>query len=327
MLKLPKSKDVLNSASWLTEILYSLEMGVVIVDKDFTVEVWNQFMQNHSQKEAKQIVGMLLFEAYPEIHSDWLKRKCKPVFALATPVFMIWEQRHYLFKFNSSRPVTSDAEYMYQNITITPLLDDQGKVEKLCFLIYDVTDQAINKMRVESLNQTLETISRVDGLTELYNRRYWQERFEREFKLSVRNKATMSLIMLDIDHFKAVNDCYGHLAGDEVIRNLADVIRAAIRETDIAGRYGGEEFVVLLPDTSFSNAVVVAQRIRELVLDAVVKYEGHELKYTCSLGVATNKSGYTKPQMWIEAADKALYVAKETGRNKVVTSADCATTQ
>lgn len=199
---MPNSNEVLASSQSVNEILSSLEMGVVIVDKNFTVEVWNQFMQNHSQKESQQAVGKTLFELFPDVQESWLRRKCGPAFALATPVFMIWEQRHYLFKFNTSRPVTSNAQYMYQNITITPLSFDNGNVDKLCFLIYDVTDQAIGKMRIEDLNDKLETISRVDGLTGLYNRRYWQERFEREFKLSSRNKSTMSLIMLDIDHFK-----------------------------------------------------------------------------------------------------------------------------
>lgn len=315
---MPKSKKVLESTHWLTGILSSLEMGIVIVDKDFTVEVWNQFMENHSQIDTTDIVGNCLFGLFPEIQENWFKRKCNPVFALATPVFLIWEQRDYLFKFDTSRPVTSNADYMYQNITIMPLLNDQGKAEKLCILIYDATDQAINKLRVEGLNAQLQTISRVDGLTGLYNRRYWQERFEHEFKLSIRNKSCVTLIMLDIDHFKAVNDTYGHQTGDEVIRNIADIIRQATRGTDIAGRYGGEEFVILLPDTSCENAITVAERIRKAVMGTLIKYEHHELKYTCSLGVADLHGAYTKSQEWVEAADQALYAAKEGGRNKVV---------
>lgn len=315
---MPKSNKVLESTQWLTGILSSLEMGIVIVDKNFTVEVWNQFMENHSQIDASEIIDKELFDCFPDIQQNWFTRKCTPVFALATPVFMIWEQRHYLFKFDTSRPVTSNADYMYQNITIMPLLDDKGEVEKLCILIYDVTDQAINKLRAEGLNSQLKTISRVDGLTGLFNRRYWQERFEREFKLSARNKSCISLVMLDIDHFKAVNDTCGHQAGDEVIRNIASIIRKATRETDIAGRYGGEEFVILLPDTPCENAITVAERVRKAVMGALVKYEQHEIKYTCSLGVADLQNTYSTPELWMEAADKALYAAKEGGRNKVI---------
>jgi diguanylate cyclase (GGDEF)-like protein len=317
---MPKTKTPLESTQWLKSILSSLEMGIVIVDKDFTVEVWNQFMENHSQIDTSEIIGQSLFKHFPEIQKNWFERKCNPVFALATPVFMIWEQRDYLFKFDTSRPVTSNADYMYQNITIMPLLNNKDKVDKLCFLIHDVTDQAINKLRVEGLNSQLKTISRIDGLTGLFNRRYWQERFEREYKLSMRSKSCISLVMLDIDHFKVVNDTYGHQSGDEVIRNIASIIRKATRETDIAGRYGGEEFVILLPDTSCENAITVAERIRKAVMGTLVKHEQHEIKYTCSLGVADLQSAYTKSQTWIEAADKALYAAKEGGRNKVLTA-------
>jgi len=306
-----------NPAEQLNSLLSSLEIGVVIVDKDFRVEVWNQFMENHSQVASKDIVGTLLFVHFRELQASWLKSKCAPVFTLATPVFMIWEQRPYLFKFEASRPITSNSDYMYQNITITPMLDQAGKVTKLCIMIYDVTDQAIAKTRIENLNQKLETISRVDGLTGLFNRRYWQERLDREFKLSRRNKSCNSMLILDIDNFKLVNDQYGHQTGDEVIKHLAKVISGAIRETDIAGRYGGEEFVILLPDTPASNAISVAERIRKNVMQSTVMHEENTIRYTCSAGVAELKPSFTRTSMWIEAADQALYHAKRSGRNCV----------
>ncbi|MFW8591622.1 diguanylate cyclase [Glaciecola sp. 2405UD65-10] len=311
-----------DSASRLNAVLASLEIGVVILDRDFRVEVWNQFMENHSQIASNDIVGTLLFVHFRELQSTWLKRKCEPVFALAAPVFIIWEQHPYLFKFEASRPVTSDSDFMYQNVTITPMLDEHGKVSKLCLMIYDVTDQALAKMRIENLNQRLKTISRVDGLTGLYNRRYWQERFDREFKLSKRNQSTHSLLMLDIDHFKSVNDNYGHQTGDEVIRHLATVIAKATRETDVAGRYGGEEFVILLPDTKLASAYTVAERIRTYVEQSVIEYESNELKYTCSVGLAEISADYLRPNLWIEAADQALYLAKTSGRNCIKSALD-----
>lgn len=314
---MPKSEAVNNSVAWLNGVLRSLEIGVVIVDKEFRVEVWNQFMENHSQVASENIVGTLLFAHFRELQADWLKSKCAPVFTLATPVFMIWEQRHYLFKFKASRAFTSNSDYMYQNITITPMLDDKGKVSKLCLMIYDVTDQALAKTRIDNLNQKLETISRVDGLTGLFNRRYWQERFEREFKLSQRTQSSNSLLMLDIDNFKSINDEYGHQAGDEVIKHLASVINEATRETDIAGRYGGEEFVLLLPDTSELCANNVAERIRKNAMDSTVTHEEHTINYTCSIGVAELSPAHARSSMWIEATDQALYLAKRSGRNCV----------
>lgn len=197
------------NADWL-DLINAIDIGVVITDSDFKVEVWNRFMQNHSRLRRSSIVGQDLFAHFPEIDKEWLKSKCKPVLSLQTPVFTIWEQRPFLFQFTAARPFTSTTEYMYQNVTIIPVGRGESGVSKLCFIIHDVTDQALSKIRIQGLNSKLQTISRVDGLTGLFNRRYWQERFDREYKLSCRNKSVHSILMLDIDHFKRINDTYGH---------------------------------------------------------------------------------------------------------------------
>ncbi|MBT1452197.1 diguanylate cyclase [Glaciecola sp. XM2] len=308
----------MDKGQWQQALLGSIEVGIVVVNKDFQVEEFNQFMENHSGVVAKDILGNSLFDFFKEIDQPWFENKCQPVFSMNTPVFVIWEQRQYLFKFGTSRPITSSSDNMYQNITILPITDDSGDVDKICILVYDMTDQAMSKARVEKLNEQLQVISRVDGLTGLYNRRYWQERFEREFKLTIRNKKPISVLMLDIDHFKAVNDTYGHQAGDKVIQSLAMLIKKATRETDICGRYGGEEFAILLPDTTTETAHIVGERIRKVSERYVVQHEGLELKFTVSVGIAEFNSKYTRPLVWLEAADQALYKAKESGRNKVI---------
>lgn len=315
---MPESNSVLESQHWINGLLSSIEMGIIIVDANFKVEVWNRFMENHSQIKTEDIVGATLFDRFPEIQPDWLKQKCQPAFSLATSVFNIWEQRPYLFKFEPARNFTSDTDFMYQNITITPIKNGAGDVIKLCFLVLDVTDQALNKIRLDSVNSELKTVSRIDGLTGLYNRRYWQERFDRESTLSLRNKSCHCLLMIDIDHFKKINDNYGHQTGDQVIIHIAEVINLATRKTDIPGRYGGEEFVVLLTDTTAEYAAKVAERIRKAVSQSIVKYEGLEVKYTCSIGVAQHRASYKRAQMWLEVADQALYKAKNEGRNRVI---------
>lgn len=308
--------------SWQKALLGSIEVGIVVVDADFTVYEFNQFMENHSGVAAKDIIGKPLFGFFEEVDKNWLVNKCQPVFSMNTPVFVIWEQRQYLFKFGTSRPITSSSDHMYQNITILPIASDNGNVDRICILVYDMTDQAMSKERVEKLNDELKVISRVDGLTGLFNRRYWQERFEREFKLTFRNKKPISVLMLDIDHFKKVNDTHGHQAGDKVIQALAMLIRKATRETDISGRYGGEEFVVLLPDTNTETAQIVGERIRKVAERYIVKHEHTDINVTISAGIAEFNSQYTRPLMWLEAADQALYRAKESGRNQVFVADD-----
>ncbi|MEM0909937.1 MAG: GGDEF domain-containing protein [Pseudomonadota bacterium] len=304
------------AASWQEALISSIEVGVVVLNKDFVVEEWNQFMENHTSISTDAIKDKSLFEQVREINANWFMNKCQPVFELQIPVFIIWEQRQYLFKMHSARPISSPSEYMYQNVTIFPIINPANQqVEKACMLVYDVTDEATSKLRIEGLNDKLEVISRVDGLTGLYNRRYWQERFELEYKLIFRTNKALSVIILDIDHFKKVNDTYGHQAGDSVIKEVAKIITKSTRETDIAGRYGGEEFVAILPDTSSDNAKIVADRIRTTTEAACILHDGLEIKVTVSIGIAQFSVDYLTAMQWLEAADSALYKAKQSGRN------------
>ena len=305
---------------WKHDLLGSIEVGIVVLDKEFNVQVWNQFMENHSSIVPGMIQGKNVFEFFPEIDEEWFTRKAAPAFSLKSPVFIIWEQRPYLFHFDCNRPITAQANHMYQNITIFPLASLTGKVEQICLVIYDVTDEAVNRLGMQSLNRQLEEISRVDGLTGLYNRRFWEEQFDMEYKRDKRNESTSSLIMLDIDHFKKVNDKYGHPAGDDVIKALAGIIKKATRETDMPGRYGGEEFAIILPDTPVANVEFVAERIRRLVENAIVVHDEVEISFTVSIGIAGFEQTYVDSTQWLDAADKALYQAKDSGRNRVILS-------
>jgi diguanylate cyclase (GGDEF)-like protein len=133
-----------------------------------------------------------------------------------------------------------------------------------------------------------------------------------------RTRHTSSLMMFDIDHFKKVNDTYGHQAGDEVIRRTARMVRESIRATDIAGRYGGEEFAVILLNTCAEDGLILAERLRHMVEATTVSFEQREIRYTISLGLADateDMSGHTE---WLGRSDRALYQAKRGGRNRSV---------
>jgi diguanylate cyclase len=303
---------------WKHDLLGSIEVGIVVLDKEYNVQVWNQFMENHSSIVPGMIQNKNLFEFFHEIDEEWFTRKAAPAFSLKSPVFIIWEQRPYLFHFNCNRPITSQANHMYQNITIFPLASLTGKVEQICLVIYDVTDEAVSRLGMQSLNSQLEKVSRVDGLTGLCNRRFWDEQFVMEYKRGKRSESPSALIMLDIDNFKKVNDTYGHPAGDEVIKALAGVIKKATRETDIAGRYGGEEFAIILPDTPVANVEFVAERIRRLVEKCIVVYDEINISFTVSIGISGFKHTHKDSTQWLDMADKALYQAKAAGKNQVL---------
>jgi diguanylate cyclase len=301
---------------WLMDMVQTVDVGLVVVEKDFTVKVWNSFMASHSGISAEKIRNKNLFESFPDIPEDWLRKKTNTVFALKTRSFMTWEQRPYLFKFKNYRPITGTEEYMYQNVTISPLSSINGDVDQVVILIYDVTDIVSNRKALERANGALEELSRTDRLTELNNRGHWEECLVAEFERYQRYKTDCSVVMLDIDHFKKVNDTYGHQAGDAVIRQLAQIIRDNLRKTDIAGRYGGEEFGIILQNTDADSAVTFCERLRKDSEASVVIHDGNQIEFTISLGISEASPELVDYKSWLEQADHALYASKEGGRNQ-----------
>jgi diguanylate cyclase len=171
--------------------------------------------------------------------------------------------------------------------------------------------------RMREQNRMLAALSRTDGLSGLLNRIAWEQFVYLEMARLRRNRQPASLLMLDIDHFKAINDEHGHPAGDEVIRAVAEILSRTLRTSDVAGRYGGEEFGVVLPDTDGQGAAVIAERIRRRIEGATMGREAI-LQCTVSIGIAQARPETEDAGDWIARADRALYEAKRQGRNRVV---------
>lgn len=301
---------------WLMDVLQHIDVGLVILDEDYNVQLWNSFMQNHSARQPTDVLGCNLFTSFPELPMEWFKRKVESVRVLHNSAFTTWEQRPYLFKFRNYRPVTGMTEFMYQNCTIMPITNARSEITHICLIIYDVTEVAANRLQLQRANSKLHIISQTDGLTGLLNRKHWEEGLLHEFKRYQRYKHTCSLLMFDIDHFKRINDTYGHPAGDEVIRQTAAVVKDCVRDIDICGRYGGEEFTIILVDTNAEGATIVAERLRKAIEANTVYYDEHVINFTISLGVAEIHDQITTPVEWIDASDRGLYRAKRAGRNQ-----------
>lgn len=301
----------------LIEMVQTIEVGLVVLDKEYRVQLWNGFMENHSGVSPNDLREKNLFDVFPELEADWLKKKMEVVFTLQNRGFISWEQRPYIFRFKNNRPITGQAEFMYQNATLFPLSSLTGEVTHICMIIYDVTDVAVNKLQLKEANTELAELSQIDGLTRLYNRRHWQDLLNREFERYQRYQEQSSLVMLDIDFFKAINDNFGHVAGDKAIQHLARLISNSLRDTDIAGRYGGEEFGIVLPNTSADNARQFADRLRQRIEQSRVMVDGHVIRFTISAGICCLDEDVDQTSAWIRKADAALYKAKESGRNNV----------
>ena len=318
MLNSSSTSTDMSSLHLIMQLLQTLDNGLVLLDADYQVQMWNSFMENHSGIAISHARGQNLFALFPDLPGSWLKRKIDSVFSLQSRAFCTWEEHPRLFNFKSTRPLTGQSTLMYQNITLIPLSGLNGEITSVCLLVYDVTEIATRKKQLESANQTLKQRSRTDKLTTLHNRGYWEECLAREFKRCLRSKRPATLILFDIDHFKIVNDTHGHSAGDEVLRAIASVVSQAQRSTDISGRYGGEEFALVLPETTQDQALLVAERLREKVAATVVDWEGTPLQVTISLGIAEINDGLDNYQAWLELSDRALYQAKVAGRNRCI---------
>jgi len=220
-------------------------------------------------------------------------------------------------------PGTLEVPISYRNTVIGVLVieDDRNSrnwEDEELLMVKTVSDQLSVAISHARLFRQVQTQAMTDALTGLYNHGYFQERLDRETKLADRNNDQVSLILLDLDHLKHINDTHGHRSGDAALCHVASIMQASVREVDVCARYGGEEFVVILPQCDRQNAIEVAERLRESIASSPVS---RSEQVTASIGVATYPSGAKNKEELIEMADRAMYLAKAAGRNRVRTLA------
>jgi diguanylate cyclase (GGDEF)-like protein len=258
---------------------------------------------------SEQDVALVLCDIeMPDLDGfNFLKLKMsKPEF-LNIPVIMLTVKDHMEEKLRGLSEGASDY--------LTKPFEDQELVARVRVHLQIVALQDELKRR----NKRLELLSRTDELTGLSNRRHFMERLGSEFVRSQRYRSSVSLVLLDVDHFKRVNDTYGHIVGDQVLVGVADCMTGLLRRCDVAARHGGEEFAMVLPETPESGALVVAERFRETVEEALFESPDVSVRVTVSLGVATYPGGRIETaEDLLRRADQALYAAKNAGRNRVV---------
>lgn len=213
---------------------------------------------------------------------------------------------------------------------VVPIISDGNLLGGICFYNCEKSNYADFKFYETMLNQILvmfkmrylysetEYLSVTDGLTGLYNRRHFEDNLEREFFRTQRYPSDLSLAIIDIDHFKVVNDTYGHQFGDYVLREISNIISLSFRKTDMIYRYGGEELAIILTETSLKNSSIPLDRLRDSISKHQFIYNDQKTNISVSIGVSTNFHGVKTQEELVAGADKALYNAKQNGRNKVV---------
>ncbi len=215
---------------------------------------------------------------------------------------------------------------LYADYTILPLKINRGIVGYL--VAHGIRPQDQDKYHILAqqfilgikraiLYQRVQELAITDGLTGVFTRRHYLGRLEEELSYAKKFNQHFSFLMIDIDHFKRYNDTYGHLVGDAILREISRVIKDNLRQIDLIGRYGGEEFSIILTQTDKGGAKFVAERIRQAVENKLIKVYDEDLKATVSIGVAVFPDDAKEMQDLIEKSDEALYKAKESGRNRI----------
>lgn len=287
-----------------------INMGLVVIDEDLKVHFWNRWMALHSGIEPEKIVGQNLFDFFPNLNGPKFLRNCRSVFAFGNFAFFSQKLHRYLFPFLPAYSDKARFDYMQQSCTMGPIRDEEKNIRYIFLSVNDVTE-------VVNYEEQLIEMNRKDVLTGIFNRRFFAQKIQEEFVRSRRHNRPLSLIMIDIDHFKLINDRYGHQVGDEALKAFSTRVLKRIRKTDVFARYGGEEFACLLPETSGSSALVLAKDLCRIIAEENWVCRDVKLQMTISIGIAERQPDMADSDALLKKADDALYEAK-SGRNQAI---------
>lgn len=299
-------------------IFNTINNGILILDEHLNIRAWNRWLEVHTCKSPDEVLGQNICQLFPSIDEKKLKRKVKSVLVMNTFCFYSVDPHRYLIKIKLSNITNTIYEYMQQDVTIAPYKQDEKLV---AIYIYDKTSLCETNSELEKLNKELTDLSYRDPMTHAYNRRYFYEESNKLLSLASRDVKKSSVVILDIDKFKDINDTYGHAIGDEVIIALAKNLEKNVRKSDVVARFGGEEFVIFLYDSDIKNAHNIAEKIRLEIEKIEIKTSQEDIHFSASFGVAQFNIEFDNNDIehTISRADKCLYVAKTSGRNKVIT--------
>ncbi len=298
-------------------IFNTINNGIIILDSSLNILAWNNWLEIRTHISSESIVNKNICEEFTYINEKRLKRKIKSVLVTNNPAYYSVDPHHYFIEIQANTIVNKIHDMMQQNVTIIPYDIEKGLV---CIYIYDNTKLVETNAKLEKLNEELKELSNRDPMTHAYNRRYFSEISQKMLNLSRRCEQNITIVILDIDNFKTINDTYGHAVGDDVIIDLAQNLEKCVRTSDIVSRFGGEEFVLLLYNVSLDYGTQIARKIREKIEKRTLNTKEGDLSYTVSLGVGQydDKVDDNNIENTISRADKCMYIAKKQGRNRVV---------
>ena len=300
------------------QLLDHLSLGIVVIDREMKIIFCNRWLAEHSLLDTEEMIGKKIHDLFPDLQNAKFVKKAQEVLETRQPVFFNNKINQHLFPFFSGRSyIEKVLAPMEQTVILSPLCDKQGEPEHVLVSIFDISDWIFHQNALLSSKEDMKKLSHTDDLTQVSNRRRIMKKLAEEIQSHSRKKRPMSIAMLDIDHFKKVNDSFGHQCGDMILYEMAQMISGMLRDYDSIGRYGGEEFLIILPETTNEQAFKICDRIRIAAQDHIYNYKGRELQVAMSIGIAAKPAEENiLMNLIIKEADRCLYIAKETGRNR-----------
>lgn len=308
-------------------ILDFMPVGVCLVDQEFRVAVWNSCLESWTGIARRDIIGANLLDRFPHLQKPIYRARMEVVLQGGPPAIFSAYLHNWLIpsQLLGGKPRLQHAIVSpyaplgpggprYAAITLQDVTEVFTRMREFSHL----RDQALREVEERRRAEVrLRELAMTDELTGLYNRRHFMREAEREIERAARFGHEIGLLMIDIDHFKAVNDNHGHAMGDEALRLMARTIKDALRDVDLVARLGGEEFAVVLPETMEEGAATAAERIRRRVEAMIMPLPRGDLRFSVSVGLATASGADLDLDALLRRADTALYAAKRNGRNRV----------
>ncbi|MGZ4968554.1 MAG: diguanylate cyclase [Methylobacter sp.] len=309
----------------MEDISNAINIGLIVVDADSKVLLWNNWIAKHSHIKEADALNRQLDQVFSEPVSPAFLTALKNTLAYRLPVVLSTALHRTPLPLYNTVEANQQQSRMYQSITITPIQSQQN--ESCC--IIQVTDSSTSIKREKMLRSHSEILKKeatTDGLTDICNRRFFDAHYEMAIAEAKRQKHPLSIFMVDIDFFKSYNDYYGHIAGDNVIKQVASALKSQLsRATDIVARYGGEEFVLVMPHLPQKVAEEFAEKLRSAVFNMAMPHINSSPfhRITISVGLCTGIPD--NDDNLLNKADAALYQAKQKGRNRYICLPLCET--
>lgn len=301
------------------EILDSINLGLIVVDADEKILLWNSWLEKHSGIRTEQAINQKIETAFASAPSAAFMAALRSNITYGLPAVLSNALHRSPLALYSVDEYFDQQLAIHQSITITSLVTE-GNERYSLIQISDSSTSIRREKMLRSHSEILKRDATTDSLTGLYNRRFFDEHYKISLGQAIRQKHPLSVFMVDIDYFKQYNDYYGHPAGDKILIEIAATLKSQIsRSSDMVARYGGEEFVMILPNMTEQNAMQFAEKLITAVSQLALPHLKSKTKkiLTISIGASTyDPNQHREVSALIDAADTALYKAKQQGRNQ-----------